>query len=77
MSDVKILRTLGLRNNDSQTRVELAEFDDGTIGVALITPRSGLKPLVTAMRVAPETFTLLSEALSTAAHNPGLWNEVK
>ena len=75
--EVVIIRTLGLRNNNTLIHVEMFEFSDGNIGISLVTPRPGLKPLTTSMRITPETFTLLSEALSTAAHNPGLWEEVK
>ena len=74
---IKLTRTLGLRNNNIPTHIEMSEFSDGTICISLVTSRPELKPLITAMRVNPETFALLSEALSMAAHNPEIWKEVK
>ena len=69
------IRWFGLAIPDSPISVEVAEYADGRIGVALVTKREGLESLMTTMLLTPSTFALLQYALFRAAHDPHVWRE--
>jgi hypothetical protein len=59
------------------TSIDVAEMDDGTIGICLDTERGELEPLRTRMYLTPSTLELLTAALNRAAHDPAVWRPLK
>jgi hypothetical protein len=68
-------RWFGLHKAGGNTTVEIGEISDGSIAVGIITERADMEPLITKMRLSPDTFSLLSEALFCAAHDPSVWRK--
>ena len=70
------LRWFGLETEGSPTTVQIAELSDGGFDVALITKREGMPDIATSFRLMPLTFSLLTEALARAAHDPLIWRKI-
>lgn len=77
MSNDKILRAFGLNREGTTTSIHMYEFTDSTVGIVFVTPRDNKKPLQTGLRLNPETFALLSEAMFLAAHDSSAWKQVE
>jgi len=70
-------RWFGLGTEAGKTEIQVAEFSDGSIMINLETPRDGMEPLITSMRLCASTFTLLNEAMFRAAHDPSIWRQIE
>ena len=74
-----VTRAFGLKysEGDHPTKVKMHEFSDGSIVVTLSTVRAGMEPLETRFGLTPLTFSLLSEAMHRAAHDPTVWVDIE
>ena len=77
MTDIFPTRGFAVSSPEIPTKVDIAELSDGSIQIFLITDRNGMEPLETGFRLSAKTFSILSEALARAAHDPYIWHEIK
>ena len=71
--DLKPTRTFGLKIDGHPTTIEVSEFEDGSIGIAIITRVNGSEPFVSSLRLTEKTLALLSEAIRLSAPDSDAW----
>ena len=72
-NDLKPKRTFGLKIDGHPTTIEVLEFEDKSIGIAIVTRVDGSEPYISTLRLTEKTLALLSEALRLSAPDSDAW----